>query len=437
MLETIAEVFVPPPSDPGDRLKELGALPSDAMVPVEVLDLLWDSKSKEATSSLVEQLCDLGMVQFDRPETGSRYRERIRLHDSDREYFRKRYPDEIQKADQRLLRKSGQRTFDEPIVRDYLAEHRIWHLIGAHDYEGVVNALTSPESLVNAALDRGVRAVEYDLALALAHCSSELGGSDRLLRPLLSRIRQSIDLLKRCDSRESFCPTLAGRLQGIPELADFAVSLSRCVEDGIIQVEGPPHDMDDRRLVRRLPKRAAGMKALSWMAEPDRVGIAFRDGAVRLWDPNTNQLHQIRDPDSQPVTLAAWANSGGLIAIGRSDGTVTVWPLPGGDGLESLTDQGVAAVAWSRAGDLAYAGWAGALACWSRNEHRYLGSRILLSHRDARGGRLWADRPATAGAMAERRIGDRVEREWGNPEPRQCLAGAEPVAVHAVPTRRL
>ncbi len=65
--------------------------------------------------------------------------------------------------------------FDEPIVRDYLAEHRIWHLIGAHDYEGVVNALTSPESLVNAALDRGVRAVEYDLALALAHCSSELG----------------------------------------------------------------------------------------------------------------------------------------------------------------------------------------------------------------------------------------------------------------------
>jgi hypothetical protein len=61
-------------------------------------------------------------------------------------------------------------------------------------------------------------------------------------------------------------------------------------------------------------------------------------------------------------------------------------------------------------------------------------SRILLPHRDAR----WSPSMGpTAGATAERRTGDPVEREWANPEPRQCLTGAEPVAVHAVPTRRL
>ena len=70
-------------------------------------------------------------------------------------------------------------------------------------------------------------------------------------------------------------------------------------------------------------------------------------------------------PDLQRVTVAAWVNSRSLIAIGRSDGTVTVWPLPVGEGPDSLPGQGVAAVAWSKTGELAYAGWAGALARWS------------------------------------------------------------------------
>ena len=383
MLQTVEEGFVAPPFRPGDKLKELGALPADAMVPVEVLDFLWDSDTTDETDSLVEYLCDLGLVQFARPEGRSHDRGRLRLLDSDRDYFRKIYPEKVLNAHQRLLAESRRKP-NEPVVRDYLKEHRIWHLIGAQYYEIVAEELSTPEFLVDTALNRGVRAAEYDLALTLAHCSSRLQGRDELLRPLLTRIRQSIDLLEQCDSRQSFCPTLAGRLQGVPELVNFADSLSGCLEDSFIHVEGPPHDTDDPRLIRRLPTRRAGIKAFSWTAEPDRVGIVFRYGAVDIWNPSRSRRLQSRSPDSLPVALAAWSKRGDLIAIGRSDGTVTVWPLPQGEEPEALLEQSIAAVAWSRTNELAYAGWAGAIARWTR------GGGTRLSVPDLDGARVTA-----------------------------------------------
>ena len=281
----------PPPSAPADRFRELGALPADVRVPVEVLDELWESGEK-ATNRLVERLSDMGIVQFERPEAGSNQRGRVRLHDSDRQYLREVYPGHISRAHQRLLGRADQGRLNSLVTRDYWTEHRIWHLIGAEEYERLTRELTSPESLISAALGRGVRSIEHDLALVLAHCSaSHLRDEDLLLRALQSRIRQSVEVLERCNSRESFCPTLAARLQGEPELADLVAGLSRYAEDPVIVVKGPPHDMDDRRLIQRLPKRVTGVKALSWLAEPDRIGIAYQDGSARIWEPRSDQLY--------------------------------------------------------------------------------------------------------------------------------------------------
>jgi WD40 repeat protein len=252
------------------------------------------------------------------------------------------------------------------MARDYWTEHRIWHLIGAEEYERLIRELTNPESLVNAALSRGVRSIEHDLALVLAHCSpSQLRDEDLLLRALQSRIRQSVDVLERCNSRESFCPTLAARLQGEPELADLVAGLSRYAEDPVIVVKGPPHDMDDRRLIQRLPKRVAGVKALSWLTEPGCIGIAYQDGSARIWEPRSDQLYSSRLPDSVRAAVACWSQSGGEVVIGRSDGTVTIWPSPRGANPEALQEQGITCVAWSKKGELAYAGWHGDLVCWS------------------------------------------------------------------------
>jgi WD40 repeat protein len=252
------------------------------------------------------------------------------------------------------------------MARDYWTEHRIWHLIGAEEHERLIRELTNPESLVKAALGRGVRSIEHDLALVLAHCSpSQLREKDLLLRALQGRIRQSVDVLERCNSRESFCPTLAARLQGEPELADLVASLNRYTEDPVIVLKGPPHDMDDRRLIQRLPKRLASVKALSWLTEPDRIGIAYHDGSARMWEPRSDQLYGSRLADSVRAAVACWSQSGGEVVIGRSDGTVTIWPSPGGVKPESLQGQGITCVAWSKKGELAYAGWRGDLVCWS------------------------------------------------------------------------
>jgi WD40 repeat protein len=355
----------PPPSAPADRFRELGALPADVRVPVEVLDELWGSGEK-VTNRLVKRLFDMGIVQFERPEAGSYQRGRVRLHDSDREYLREVYPGHVNRAHRRLLERAEQGRLSSLMARDYWTEHRIWHLIGAGEYERLTRELTNPESLVNAALARGVRSIEHDLALVLAHCSpSQLRDQDLSLRALQSRIRQSADVLERCNSRESFCPTLAARLQGEAELADLVAGLSRYAEDPVIVVKGPPHDMDDRRLIQRLPKRVTSVKALSWLAEPDRIAIAYQDGSARIWEPRSDQLYNSRLPDSLRAAVACWSPSGGQVAIGRSDGTVTIWPAPRGANPEALQEQGITCVAWSKKGELAYAGWHGGLVCWS------------------------------------------------------------------------
>ena len=354
-------------SSPAGRFKELGALPSGIRVPVEVVDLLWESENDESTSKLIEYLSDIGMVQFEAPESGSRARGRIRLLDSDREYLRANYDMYIQEAHRRLLGRVGQGRLKSSIAAEYLAEQRIWHLIGAHDYQKLSRELFSAEFLVKTALSRGVRTLEYDLALVLALCPlSDMDGAETLLPPLLNQIRQSIDLLQQCDSQKSFCPTLAARLQAHPELIELAARISRLGEDVVIQAEGPLHDMDDSRLVRRLLRRSVGIASLSWMVGRDRIGVVFKDGSARLWDAGSNRLPKTRRPDSQRVALASWARIGGVLAIGRADGTVSVWPSPDDQGPEDLQEQGVSALAWSKKGELAYAGWAGALARWAR-----------------------------------------------------------------------
>jgi WD40 repeat protein len=362
MLQRISSL-PPPPSNPADRFKELGALPADVRVPVEVLDELWESGEKEATRRLVERLSDMHMLQFEPPEPGSYQRGRVRLLDSDRDYLRKVYPEHISRAHRRLVGRADQGKLSSPVARDYWTEHRIWHLIGAEEYERLTRELADPESLVTAALSRGVRSVEHDLALVLAP-PSQLPNKDLLLGPLQSRIRQCADLLKQCGSRESFCPTLAARLQGEPALDGFAADLSRYTRGAILVVKGAPHDMNDRRLIQRLPKRAAGVKAVSWLAEPYRIGIAYQDGSARIWEPHSD-LYSSRPPDSTRAAAACWSQSGGDLAIGRSDGTVTVWPPPNGTGPEDLQEQGVTCVAWSKKGELAYAGWRGDLVYWS------------------------------------------------------------------------
>jgi hypothetical protein len=70
-----------------------------------------------------------------------------------------------------LLRRADQGEHGSAVMREYWAEHRIWHLIGAQEYERLTQELTNPESLVIAVLSRGVRSIEHDLALVLAHCS--------------------------------------------------------------------------------------------------------------------------------------------------------------------------------------------------------------------------------------------------------------------------
>ncbi len=103
------------------------------------------------------------------------------------------------------------------------------------------------------------------------------------------------------------------------------------------------------------------------MAEPDRSespsGMALSVSGTR----SSNRLHQLRGPDSQPVTLAAWASRGGLIAIGRFDGTVTVWPLPGRRRPGEPNGSGRSCCRLVEEGRVIFLpGWAGALACWSR-----------------------------------------------------------------------
>ena len=287
----------------GEAYLSLAVYPRDTRIPVAAVARYWRQlrdAPPEQTRAELQMLAGRELLTLDADE--------IAFHDLQHDYLLLRVDDlSLRHADllaiyRALLPPDGsgewwQLPRDEP----YIWDHLIHHLSGAGNGAEIVATVTDLAYLTMRIALGGQPAAEDDLALALTRCSYQLPGDDRLLRPLLSRIRQSIDLLERCDSRESFCPTLAGRLQDAPELADFAVGLSRCVKDSVIHVEGPPHDTDDRRLVGRLPKRGAGIKALSWLAEPDRVGVAFRDGAVRLWEPSTHKLHQ-----STQQPLSSW-----------------------------------------------------------------------------------------------------------------------------------
>ena len=352
----------------GEAYLSLAVYPRDTRIPVAAVARYWRQlrdAPPEQTRAELQMLAGRELLTLDADE--------IAFHDLQHDYLLLRVDDlSLRHADllaiyRALLPPDGsgewwQLPRDEP----YIWDHLIHHLSGAGNGAEIVATVTDLAYLTMRIALGGQHAAEDDLALALTHCSYQLPGDDRLLRPLLSRIRQSIDLLERCDSRESFCPTLAGRLQDAPELADFAAGASAVAsKTASFTSRGRLTILTTAAWLDACRNEEPGIKALSWLAEPDRVGVAFRDGAVRLWEPSTHKLHQSMGPDLQRVTVAAWVNSRSLIAIGRSDGTVTVWPLPVGEGPGSLPDQGVAAVAWSKTGELAYAGWAGALARWS------------------------------------------------------------------------
>ena len=362
------ERLIPGSLRPVDRVQRLAALPADVDVPIDILGVLWETEDDEEARDLAGRLAQLHVVQIRYSMGRLGENDRICLLDSDREYLRHKYDDVVRAAHGRLVDMMEDGQHEASPFCEYRSHYLVWHLIGARAWDRLATALTSPAYMVDSALGRGMIAIENDLMVTLSATRNvpEFASVRQFLEPLLKHFRQSVDILQKCTSPESFGPTLATRLRSVPALRAYADALNQYGGTHLLDVDGPAHDLADNRLARRLPRRTSTIKAMMWMRDPDRMGVAYADGAARVWEPSNQwRLREQRQPDVKRIVLASWAQGHrGALAVGYSDNSIQVWPIPAGRQPPPLPAENLTALAWSGHGVLAYAGSGGTVAFW-------------------------------------------------------------------------
>lgn len=109
-------------------------------------------------------------------------------------------------------------------------------------------------------------------------------------------------------------------------------------------------------------------QAFAWQPSTHRIWIAGVDNHLRLWDTGTNQF-VYDEPLAKYVTVLAATHEGSKLAIGHSDGSVTIWDTTTYQSIatfEAMQDDAVWIVEWALDGSqLAAAGSDEPIVIWA------------------------------------------------------------------------
>jgi WD40 repeat protein len=290
---------------------------------------------------------------------------RIRLHDLQHDYVRRRSAD-LASGHERLLtgyrRAAGDGWLTGP-DDGYFYQHLAYHLAGAGRRAELRDLLLDPRWLVKRLHGSGVQDLLGDFeALGVAE--------DPELRLLRDALRLSSHLL--AGQPEQLAAQLAGRLGGF-EQPGLAALLARLeVPSNVLRPLWPSLSAPGGPLVRKLANRGHAISAVA--ITPDgRTAISGERyaNAVKVWDVRQGSLRWSLDGHRDDVWAVAITADGRLGLSSARDGGLCVWDLEEGALLHELMghEDLVRSVAMTPDGRLAVSGGDdGKLTAWDVRE---------------------------------------------------------------------
>ena len=337
--------------DERERYLELAAMPEDVDVPPSALALLWAgtgglaaAEAERLRARLVRLRLVIGGWSGASPT--------LRLHDVHRAFLRH------QSAPDRLA--AWNRALVEEARRLLPADGRAawWQLPGDAAYLW----RTLPYHLAEAGLADELAGLVCDLRWIAARIertgSSAAAEADLgLVRtPVAAALRralgQSSHLLAPMEPAHSLGATLAGRLDGVPELATTVARYRRALPRPQLVPSWPRADQTRAALLRTLSGHDGGVYGCAFSPDGSLLAATGGDRTVRLWEVGTGRPVAVLAGHADRVYDCAFSPDGTLLATASEDGTARLWDLATRETRHVLTGHtdGVYACAFSGEG---------------------------------------------------------------------------------------
>jgi WD40 repeat protein len=340
----------------------LAVFPRDTRVATRAVARYWErvlGSSADETSAQLGALAERGLLVFDR--------DGFSFHDLQHDYLLLQVDSlalghaDLLSCYQRLLGDRG--WWELPVDEPYIADHLVYHLVGAGERSALVATLTDAAYLAVRIVGEGVHAAESDVRLAATALPN-----DERLDGLRQWLAQNGHLFSGFDTPGALAPTLFGRLG--PPAPTLSVDGLRALNPspylwvrwglsapppGLVRaLRGHPGGMtpllfSDGRLVAS----AGQVEVLAFSPDGRLLASAGRDWMVRLWDPasGAQPARLIGRHEWIPQALA-FSPDGQLLASADASGTVRLWDVASGVQRDVLTGFGRGTMAFSADGRL-------------------------------------------------------------------------------------
>jgi WD40 repeat protein len=312
------------------RYGELAIFPSDANIPLPVLEKLWGATAgldDFDTEELCNRFCRLSLLSHFDPN--SRY---IAVHNIVRKYLAHEQRERLATLHSQFLNAyaaqyklaAGQsgpvRWADLPHQESYLWTHLAYHLVGANRGAELAGLMKDLAYLAAKTYLLGAYTTEDDLLRA-----RQAVPNDPVLTRLHQNFSQSSHLLNQGETLAEIANTLHSRLVEVAGLSELIAASEAHLPKPLLTASRRLPDLPEASLIRTLTGHGVTVSACAISADGSTIVSMAGDTILKIWDADTGAERFTLSSHELPGNSCAISNDGSVVASATWDGVLKIW----------------------------------------------------------------------------------------------------------------